>query len=188
MNIFKIESTFKESAKSLDNKRINKMAVETGQLLSTALNLKSRKDFSGLIYKSTHINHPCSIWARSNINNWFELREYLSFLINEIVIRYKKEPRVNDLYRVLLDKEIENSWDIESDYSMELPLCMPDEYKLSGIVESYRNYYANKDNLYYFEYDIPDWISSYIKSDKLISVKYTDNKKYSKLLIKKKIK
>ena len=36
------------------------------------------------------------------------------------------------------------------DHSTNMPLCMPDEYKTDNLVESYRNFFANKPNLRYF--------------------------------------
>jgi hypothetical protein len=66
MNIFVTSSCPVESANYLDNKRRNKMLLESCQLLSSAINYYGGK----APYKTTHINHPCSIWVRQSISNW----------------------------------------------------------------------------------------------------------------------
>ena len=67
MNIFVISQNPDECAQALDDLRLNKMILETAQLLSTAIRFHG---YTGnLAYKATHINHPCSIWARTSRGN-----------------------------------------------------------------------------------------------------------------------
>jgi len=62
MNIFVVSPDTMECAKALDDLRLNKMIIETAQLLSTAMRVQG---YTGNdIYKSTHVNHPCAVWAR----------------------------------------------------------------------------------------------------------------------------
>jgi hypothetical protein len=98
MNIFVSSPDPEISAAVLDNKRVVKMVLETCQLLSTAINE------SGGIgpYKSTHINHPCSIWARSSRENYRWLFLHFIALIKEYRKRYKKihkcQTYISELY------------------------------------------------------------------------------------------
>jgi hypothetical protein len=81
MNIFVTSLDPKKAASHLDDLRLNKMILETAQLLSTAY----RHLFGEhpLLYKNTHYNHPCSIWARKNIYSYSWLVRYFDELSNE---------------------------------------------------------------------------------------------------------
>lgn len=86
MNIFVSSPCPVESAKLLDNRRVIKMILESTQLLSTALNVLGA---SGP-YKTTHINHPCSIWTRTSRSNAWWLINHLEALCSEYTARYNK--------------------------------------------------------------------------------------------------
>jgi hypothetical protein len=66
MNIFISNPCPIESARNLDVVRQNKMLLESCQLLSTAVNYHGGK----APYKTTHLNHPSSIWTRTNKANY----------------------------------------------------------------------------------------------------------------------
>lgn len=70
MNIFVISKYPIECAKCLDDLRLNKMILETAQILSTAI--RSTNKLTSInpnnLYKNTHINHPCVKWACQNDN------------------------------------------------------------------------------------------------------------------------
>lgn len=76
MNIFVIDPCPAKCAKYLDDKRLNKMLLETMQILSSALykanvdDLDVLKPYVNQLYKPTHINHPCVKWAAANWQNW----------------------------------------------------------------------------------------------------------------------
>ena len=59
-------------------KEHQKLILEAGQMLATALNEHGLDDVSW--YGSTHINHPMTIWTRTSADNWFKMREYMSAL------------------------------------------------------------------------------------------------------------
>jgi len=59
-------------------KEHQKLILEAGQMLATALNEHGLDDVSW--YGSTHINHPMTIWTRTSAANWFKMREYMSAL------------------------------------------------------------------------------------------------------------
>lgn len=85
MNIFLTSFNPKEAASHLDDLRLNKMILETAQLLSSAYRHLFGDD--ELLYKDTHLNHPCSIWARKNIDSYSWLVEYFDALAKEKIKR-----------------------------------------------------------------------------------------------------
>lgn len=86
MNIFVTSHIPQEAASHLDDLRLNKMILETAQLLSSAF----RHLFSDhpLLYQDTHLNHPCAIWARKNSKNYSWLVEYFDALAQE---KYRRD-------------------------------------------------------------------------------------------------
>lgn len=97
MNIFVVDPKTNESAKILDDLRLNKMIIETAQLLSTAMRIHG---YTGnTIYNVTHQNHPCAIWARETRANYNWLLSYFQDLIME---RKARTPKHHKTY----DKEI----------------------------------------------------------------------------------
>lgn len=99
MNIFVTSPCPKESAEALDDKRVNKMLLESIQMLATALlEYSAPVEFlpvnqQGLPYRKTHWNHPCSIWARLNQENYIWLVEHAEALHIEFKRAYGKEHR-----------------------------------------------------------------------------------------------
>ena len=85
MNIFLTSFDSKTAAQHLDNLRLNKMILETAQLLSSSY--RSLFTDHVLLYKSTHINHPCSIWSRTNIDHYSWLVDYFNNLALEKIYR-----------------------------------------------------------------------------------------------------
>ena len=83
MNIFVISDQPDECAMALDDRRLNKMVLETCQLLSTAMHLCGGKG----PYKITHRNHPCSIWARQTKGNYRWLLQHFYYLTTEYYFR-----------------------------------------------------------------------------------------------------
>lgn len=86
MNIFVTSPDPVESAKYLDNKRKIKMALESTQMLATALNV------NGVTtpYKTGHLNHPCTVWVRQSRQNWLWLYAHGMALCNEYQRIYGK--------------------------------------------------------------------------------------------------
>ena len=93
MNIFATDSCPIECAKNLDDKRVVKMVLESTQMLCTALNELEGDRVT--YYKSTHKNHPCSIWARESTKNWEWLYAHALALSTEYTNRYHKDHACN---------------------------------------------------------------------------------------------
>lgn len=89
MNIFVTSPDPLECAKYLDDKRVNKMAVESAQMLSTVLRELGVDD--DRLYKSTHKNHPCTVWAGISRSNYLWLMAHLKGLTDEFQYRFGKE-------------------------------------------------------------------------------------------------
>lgn len=84
MNIFVTSNCPQLSAQYLDDKRVIKMILESAQMLSTTINYYGGDG----PYKSTHQNHPCSIWARQSQGNYMWLLLHFEFLCDEYRKRY----------------------------------------------------------------------------------------------------
>lgn len=89
MNIFVTHFNPAKCAVVLDDKRVVKMVLESAQLLCTALWINS--SYLAIPYKPTHVNHPCSIWVRSNGTNYLWLVSHFEALLVEYRTRYGKE-------------------------------------------------------------------------------------------------
>ena len=86
MNIFTTSECPKQSALWLDDKRVNKMVLESAQLLCAAVTLHGGTS----PYKLTHVNHPSSIWARRNKSNFIWLVEHAYALADTYKLVFKR--------------------------------------------------------------------------------------------------
>ncbi|WP_341764500.1 pyrimidine dimer DNA glycosylase/endonuclease V [Candidatus Tisiphia endosymbiont of Beris chalybata] len=142
MNIFVTNLSPIISAQVLDDKRVIKMVLESAQLLSTAIFLNSSIIYPN-IYKPTHINHMCTIWAATNYSNWFWLFNHLIALCSEYSLRYHKKHKTEELVSHLLTysthlKQGENITAFPNcTKSIQLPLnSIPNQ----NIYEAYQQY------------------------------------------------
>lgn len=100
MNIFFTSPDPTECAEYLDDKRVNKMILETAQMLSTALRLSG---YSGDdVYKPTHANHPSNVWIRSSKANYEWAINHLKALGLEKQRRTGKGHKSLDLLEVFI--------------------------------------------------------------------------------------
>lgn len=100
LNIFATSQCPKKSAEALDDKRVIKMALESTQLLCSALHSIGQD----APYKKTHENHPCTIWARSSRQNAYWLFDHGIALCKEYTRRFNKEHKCHDILRSIKDK------------------------------------------------------------------------------------
>lgn len=82
MNIFYVSSNPDICAQALDDKRLNKMQVETAQLLCTAAHLRGAPAVE-IPYKPAYLAHPCTLWTAHSNNNYNWLLCYLRALNSE---------------------------------------------------------------------------------------------------------
>lgn len=84
MNIFVVSDDVYECALALDDRRLNKMILETAQLLCTSIVYAPwfNADQYPNLYAPTHSVHPCTQWAMNNPCNWMWLYSlWLSYII-----------------------------------------------------------------------------------------------------------
>jgi hypothetical protein len=99
MNVFVIDPDTTKCAQALDDLRLNKMIIETAQLLSTAM--RECGYVGNDIYKSTHVNHPCAIWTRKTDSNYRWLLLYMSDLVEERQRRTGKGHKSYSIFNTL---------------------------------------------------------------------------------------
>jgi hypothetical protein len=176
MNIFVLSLLVNACAKYHCDKHCIKMILETAQLLSTCHrvcdpDLKEEHDKLDL-YKSTHVNHPCSKWLRESVENYRWLFRLFIALCDEFTHRRKKVHKCDTLFRSTLNEVPKNIPDVPMTH---FALAMPAGYKIYNsdgtpdAVSSYRNYYI-QDKMHFCEWtkrDIPYWVTSIIPYDPL---------------------
>lgn len=160
MNVFFLDRDPKLAAAYHCDVHVRKMILESAQLLSTAhrvldgeecvrISPTGRKlkywellDFrEELLYKPTHYNHPCAIWARESEANYYWLESLLRNLYNEYTTRYKRvhltQTKLEDVLALPPDNIPKKPFS-DPPQAMDLyPQC-----KVPGdVVQAYRNYY-----------------------------------------------
>ena len=137
MNIFFLDHCPRKCAQYHCDKHVVKMIVETCQILCTVWHIidPEHKIFQPP-YRKTHINHPCTIWARSSRSNYIWLSTLGMELCKEYSFRYEKSHKSEAVLQGLM----ENIPDLPCEWS-DPPKAMPDEYKVEDCIDSYRRYY-----------------------------------------------
>jgi hypothetical protein len=89
MNLFFVGFTVAEIAESHCEQHLNKMIVELFQMLSTAHRICQTPDLpDSLLYKTTHQNHPMSIWIRACVSNYLFALSLGRAMLHEWSLRY----------------------------------------------------------------------------------------------------
>lgn len=106
MNIFVTSPSPLASARALDDRRLIKMVLETAQLLCTAHHVLASPLallHPEKLYRQTHTNHPCAIWARASSGNYTWLAEHGLALAAEYTHRYAKTHACTALLHLLAE-------------------------------------------------------------------------------------
>ena len=150
MNIFYLDTDIKKSVQYHSDKHVVKMIVETAQLLSTAHRVLDGTQIGKhwalsdhreqLLYKATHINHPCAIWVRSGEQQYDYASQLLFHLIYEYKYRYKN--RIHKCEDIMITTSTP-PFNIPKIGWTDPPQCMPDDSKDADTVQAYRKYYMN---------------------------------------------
>lgn len=152
MNIFILDNDIQTSVQYYIDKHIVKIPLEVAQLLCTARRLSGDERPK---YKSTHINHPWSLFTRFNRENYLYVCCYGMELCSEYEYRYGKKHAcqevildcvTNPLFFSNVDRDIAfllRIYDLSTTgyFNDKIPCCVKDEYKSTDIVQSYRDYY-----------------------------------------------
>lgn len=157
MNIFVLNRDPAIAAQQMCDKHVVKMILESAQMISTCHRVldgvpEKRSSVSGKrqvvyykladwredhMYKAVHINHPCNVWLRKNLSNYYWLYNHFLALLAEYKLRYSKEHSCEKLiepFTTLPNRIAEGN---VSDFA----LAMPDDCKTKDPVISYQNYY-----------------------------------------------
>jgi len=135
MNIFILDIDPTYAAIYHCDRHVVKMILESAQILSTVANKYSGYQIGK--YKSTHVKHPCVLWASESLSNWRWLKVLATELHKEYRHRYGNG-KTHKAYEVIQSLPEPAMPDIGL---TPFVLAMPDEFKSKDPVESYRAYY-----------------------------------------------
>lgn len=159
MNIFILDSDPERAAQYHCDKHVVKMIVESAQMLSTAHRLAGANN--SILYKQTHVNHPCSIWCRTNKANYHFLVRLALALCKEYTKRYKKVHKTQRIIEWCAAHTPKNLISEATNIKLtKFVQAMPDQYKDSyDPVQAYRQYYhGEKASFAKWKYtQVPDW-------------------------------
>lgn len=102
-------------------------------------------------YKQTHKNHPCSLWAGNEVQNFDWLLHHGLALCSEYNHRYGKiHSCESKIFWIMSNFNFRDT--LPPSYKeIEFVQCMPDKYKNQDSVTAYRNYYIGDKS------DIAQW-------------------------------
>jgi hypothetical protein len=137
VNIFVLDLNIEKCACYHCDQHVVKMILESAQIACTALNLKGFRT----PYKSTHMKHPCVLWAGASFANLQWLKKLARALNREYLYRYRTAENHSSLAVV---DQIEGM-NFESTGLTDFPQAMPEQYKVPGDpVQAYRNFYVGE--------------------------------------------
>jgi|DEB0MinimDraft_4_1074332.scaffolds.fasta_scaffold84163_2 hypothetical protein len=162
MNIFFIDEDPKVAARMVCDKHVTKMVLESVQMLSTA-HAEGEAPYGCI---KSHINHPCTKWARASRGNYQWLTDHVVEMCKEYTRRYHKVHKMEEAARWLNTNE-PTELDSFSDALTEKPQCMPEHCKVKGnAVGAYRKYYL-KEKSYFAKWkwsSTPEWFVEGMKN------------------------
>lgn len=132
MNIFILDKDPKRCAEMHCDKHVVKMILEHAQMMSTTLVEFGRP----APYKSTHKNHPCTVWVRESLDNYVWLYTLTYYLNKEFKCRFSGKDHKSWL--AILGEEPPKLPEIGR---TPFAQAMPDQYKHPDAVTAYRQYY-----------------------------------------------
>lgn len=140
MNIFVLARDPYLAAKYHCDKHVVKMIIESGQMLSTALRFYGHSGHG--LYKTSHFNHPCSVWVRQSRQNFEWLCCLMDGLLDEYHIRYGARKDKSHKCEAVFAEALRCMKFLPKTPSTPHPKCMPDYCIVPNVVSSYRNYYV----------------------------------------------
>lgn len=143
MNIFILDKDIKLNAQYHCNSHVIKMPVELCQIMCTNLELLN---LSSPI-KSTHKNHPSTIWARETYDNFLYTFKLCQELCYEYTHRYNKVHQVESYLTEIKEllNQVKNL--LPNSGMTPFALAMPKEYIIRNLgqdeITMYRDYYIH---------------------------------------------
>ena len=137
MNIFVLDHNIERCARYHCDQHVVKMILESAQIACTALNEKGFKT----PYKSTHVKHPCVLWAGASFANLQWLKKLARALNREYRYRY---PSSRDHSSIAVIDRIEE-FTFASTGLTDFAQAMPEQYRVPGDpVQAYRRFYIGE--------------------------------------------
>ncbi len=137
MNIFVLDLDIDRCARYHCDQHVVKMILESTQIACTALN---EKGFS-TPYRSTHVKHPCVLWAGRSFANLQWLVQLARALNREYRYRYQ----LGRDHRSLAVLDGIEGMEFASTGLTEFPQAMPERYQVPGDpVQAYRQFYVGE--------------------------------------------
>lgn len=148
MNIFMLEyrndnESIKSYARRVAQSHCDlhqKQILEAWQMLNTNCNVLGIKTDNS---SKAYVNHPCTVWARSSLENW----QFLYHLAEELAIEFQKRNNKRDLHKSwtrILENVPYNANEAICGSLTPSPMAMPDSITNASEndpVAAYRAYY-----------------------------------------------
>jgi hypothetical protein len=153
MNLFIFDTSPVLAARMNCDRHVLKICIEASQLLCSAFwcqNIPAP-------FKISHKNHPVSIWVRQSRENFDWAARHGLELCAEYTARYGKTHKCESI----IEWCIKNSDQLKFPEEKQTPfaLAMPDKYKTTCAVESYRSYFkTEKQHLFSWKKNKPNWL------------------------------
>ena len=139
MNIFFLSIDTTDCVKQYSDQHVVKMLLETAQLLCTVHRVLNTGN-EDVPYKATHMNHPCSVWARDTLGNYLWLVELGKSLAWEYKHRFNRSHKSAEVIRWC---EL-NTPESLSGAFYDPPQVMAPELQKKFATEGYKALYVNK--------------------------------------------
>jgi hypothetical protein len=172
MNIFVLSMDFEECARFHCNAHVIKMILEYTQILCTVVNqygygilADGKVDKPTNTYKSTHIKHPCVLWAGESLDNWLWLQKLTAALNQEYQYRYDSP---NPHKSSVIARQLKPP-NIPSLGLTSFAQAMPEKRRIKdNAVEAYREFYRNEKRhlLKYKKRTSPEWLKNKLPQNK----------------------
>lgn len=133
MNIFIMDWDVNRCAQWHGDKHLGKMILEGTQLLCNAHHWLG----SPAPYRPTHMNHPCSVWARMYLDHWVYLRQLVLAMGREWTHRFGTTHKSATTAASLRYPNLPRGW-------INPPLVVPEKYQWGSVPISYRLYYLHE--------------------------------------------
>lgn len=140
-----------------------KMIVESCQMLANAYSKDKLKlaplTIKGTVRKHSYLHHPCSKWVLLNKANFNWLLRHADSMLNEKIFRTGKVT-TNPFIDWCLNNEPDH-YGCDYDYKFtDPPMCMPEKYRTTDVVQSYRDYLVKGKGHISFTWSVrgkPEW-------------------------------
>lgn len=151
MNIFFSDRCPQQAARNLDDLRLNKMILESCQLMSTAYT-----QVTGLAgpYKPTHQHHGCTKWVAASREHFIWLSDHTLYMLDEFAYRRGRDNYMHGCYHVwhkLAQPEYYRR--IEAHGWTDPPNCTAFKH-IDDVVDAYRYCLVHK---WYNDERLPRW-------------------------------